>query len=62
LPGHTTFDLTLGKSFGERFSVDVNAINVANRRVLLDNSFTFGGTHFLNPREIYAQVRYRFHY
>jgi len=62
LPGHTTFDLTLGKTFGERFSVDVNAINVANRRVLLDNSFTFGGTHFLNPREIYAQVRYRFHY
>jgi outer membrane cobalamin receptor len=62
LLGHTTFDLTLGKSFGERFSVDVNAINVANRRVLLDNSFTFGGTHFLNPREIFAQVRYRFHY
>jgi outer membrane receptor protein involved in Fe transport len=62
LPGHTTFDLTLGKSFGERFSVNVNAINVANRRVLLDNSFTFGGTHYLNPREIYAQIRYRFHY
>jgi outer membrane receptor protein involved in Fe transport len=62
LPGHTTFDMTLGKSFGERFSVDVNAINVANRRVLLDNSFTFGGTHFLNPREIFAQVRYRFHF
>jgi outer membrane receptor protein involved in Fe transport len=62
LPGHTTFDLTLGKSFGERFSVDLNAINVANRRVLLDNSFTFGGTHFLNPREIFVQLRYRFHY
>jgi len=62
LPGHTTFDMTLGKSFGERFSVDLHAINVANRRVLLDNSFTFGGTHYLNPREIYAQIRYRFHY
>jgi outer membrane receptor protein involved in Fe transport len=62
LPGHTTFDLTLGKHFAERLSVDVHAINVANRRVLLDNSFTFGGTHYLNPREIYAQVRYRFHY
>jgi outer membrane receptor protein involved in Fe transport len=62
LPGHTTFDLTLGKSFGERFSVSVSGINVANRRVLLDNSFTFGGTHWQNPRELFAQVRYRFHY
>ena len=62
LPGHTTFDLTLGKEFGERFSISLSALNVANRRVLLDNSFTFGGTHFLNPREIFAQLRYRFHY
>jgi outer membrane cobalamin receptor len=58
---HTTFDLSLGKSFGEKFSVNVQALNVANRRVLLDNSFTFGGTHYLNPRELYVQVRYRFH-
>src|SRR5579859_1989821 len=62
LPGHTTFDLSIGKEFRERWSVTLNGINVANRRVLLDNSFTFGGTHFLNPREIFAQVRYRFHY
>src|SRR5215472_10579711 len=62
LPGHTTFDLSIGKNFGERFSANVQAINVANRRVLLDNSFTFGGTHFLNPREIFLQLRYRFHY
>jgi len=61
LQPHTTFDLSLGKSFGERFSVNIQALNVANRRVLLDNSFTFGGTHYLNPRELYAQVRYRFH-
>jgi len=62
LQPHTTFDLSLGKSFGERFSANIQAINVANRRVLLDNSFTFGGTHYLNPREIFVQVRYRFHY
>lgn len=62
LPGHTTFDLTLGKDFGERFSLSVTGLNVANRRVLLDNSFTFGGTHYLNPREIFVQLRYRFHY
>src|ERR1700731_3236445 len=62
LQSHTTFDLSLGKSFGERFSANLQAINVANRRVLLDNSFTFGGTHYLNPRELYVQVRYRFHF
>jgi len=62
LQPHTTLDLSLGKQFGKRFSLAVQGINVANRRVLLDNSFTFGGTHYLNPREIFAQVRYRFHY
>ncbi len=62
LQPHTTLDLSLGKSFGERFSANLQAINVANRRMLLDNSFTFGGTHFLNPREIFVQLRYRFHY
>jgi outer membrane receptor protein involved in Fe transport len=62
LPGHTTFDLALGKSFGERTSLSVSAINVANKRTLLDNSFTFGGTHYLNPREVVAEFRYRFHY
>jgi outer membrane receptor protein involved in Fe transport len=67
LPGnhlqpHTTFDMTLGKDFGERVSLSVTGLNVGNRRVLLDNSFTFGGMHFNNPREIFVQVRYRFHY
>jgi len=62
LEPHTTFDLSLGKNFGERFSVNVQGINVANRRVLLDNSFTFGGTHYLNPREIFVQLRFHFHY
>ena len=62
LQPHTTFDLSLGKDFGERISVNLQSTNVANRRVLLDNSFTFGGTHFLKPREIFLQLRYRFHY
>jgi outer membrane cobalamin receptor len=62
LPQHTTFDLTLGKDFGERFSASVNAMNVANRRVELDNSVTFGGFHWNNPREVYVELRYRFHY
>ena len=62
LPPHTTFDLTLGKDFGERISVSVSAMNVANRRVELDNSVTFGGFHWNDPREIYVELRYRFHY
>jgi len=62
LPGHTTVDMTLGKSFGEKFSASVSALNVANRHLLLDNSLTFGGFHFNNPREIFAEIRYRFHY
>ncbi|HEY6251961.1 MAG TPA: TonB-dependent receptor [Candidatus Angelobacter sp.] len=62
LPGHTTADVTLGKSFGEKFSASVSVLNVANRHLLLDNSLTFGGFHFNNPREIYGEIRYRFHY
>ena len=62
LPAHTTFDLAVSKRVGERTTVSVNALNVANRRVLLDNSLTFGGFHFNDPREIYGEVRYRFHF
>ena len=62
LPAHTTFDIMLGKSFREKYTVSVNALNVANRRVELDNSLTFGGFHYNDPRQIYAEVRYRFHY
>jgi hypothetical protein len=62
LPQHTTFDLSLGKTFTGKLSGSITATNVANRRVLLDNSLTFGGFHFNDPREIFAEVRYRFKY
>jgi hypothetical protein len=62
LPGHTTFDVALGKTFAEKYTVSVTALNVANRRVQLDNSLTFGGFHWNDPREIYAEFRYRFNY
>jgi hypothetical protein len=62
LPQHTTFDISLGKTFREKYTVSLTALNVANRRVLLDNSLTFGGFHFNDPREIYAEFRWRFHY
>jgi len=62
LPAHTTGDASLGKALGENWNVSITAINVTNRRVLLDNSLTFGGFHFNDPRQLYGEVRYRFHY
>jgi outer membrane receptor protein involved in Fe transport len=62
LPTHTTYDLSLGKSFGENLDVRLTGLNLSNHRYLLDNSNTFGGTHFVNPLEISFQVKYRFHF
>ncbi len=62
LPAHTTFDLSLGKDFGEHLSLAFTALNIANDRFMLDTSNTFGGTHFNEPRQIIGQVRWRFHY
>jgi len=62
LPSHTTFDLAIGKTFAEKYTISTNAVNVANRRVQLDNSLTFGGFHWNDPREIYGEFRYRFNY
>ncbi|WP_260734686.1 TonB-dependent receptor [Tunturiibacter lichenicola] len=62
LPSHTSVDLSIGKSFGERFTASVTTTNIANYRVLLDNSLTFGGFHFNDPRQIYGEVKYRFKY
>jgi hypothetical protein len=62
LPGHIVFDIAFSKGFGENWLVAIQAVNVANRRFLLDNSNTFGGTHFVEPRQLYVELRYRFHY
>ncbi len=62
LPPHTTADLALGKDFLKQWSFSLNGTNVLNNRYLVDTSNTFGGTHEANPRQIYFEVRYRFHY
>jgi TonB dependent receptor/Carboxypeptidase regulatory-like domain/TonB-dependent Receptor Plug Domain len=62
LPGHTTVDLSLGKTFAEKYTISVTGLNLANRRVQLDNSLTFGGFHWNDPRQVYAEFRYRFRY
>ena len=60
LAGHNTFDLSLGKAVAENLTLSVTALNLGNRRFLLDNSATFGGAHYAEPRQIYLEVRYRF--
>ena len=62
LPPHSTFDLSIGKTFRENVTISANAVNIANTRYLLDTSNTFGGTHYINPRQIYGEIRYRFHF
>ena len=62
LSPHTTLDLSLGKSFGENWSIKLTGLNLSNHRYLLDNSNTFGGTHYVNPREISVQLKYSFRY
>jgi outer membrane receptor protein involved in Fe transport len=60
LPAHTTFDLAVSKAVSDSLTLSVTSLNLSNRRYLLDNSVTFGGTHFAEPRQIYVQVLYRF--
>src|ERR1019366_8032485 len=43
LPVHTTFDISGGRNFGERWRVSASILNVINHRVLQDNSITIGG-------------------
>jgi len=62
LPSHASFDLALAKSFAEKFSLRLTVLNLSNKHYMLDNSNTFGGTHFASPREISGQITYRFRY
>jgi outer membrane receptor for ferric coprogen and ferric-rhodotorulic acid len=54
--------LSLGKSFGENWSVRLTGLNLSNHHYLLDNANSFGGTHYANPRELSIQLKYRFRY
>lgn len=62
LPAHTTFDFALAKSFGEKLTLRFTGLNLSNNHYLLDNSNTFGGTHYVNPRTVSVQLMYRFKY
>ena len=62
LPSYATFDLSVGRSFGENWSAKLTGTNLANKRYFIDQSNTFGGSHVSDPRIVGVQLRYRFHY
>ena len=62
LGDHTELSFSLFKAIGERFSLGFTAQNVTDGRYLLDNSNTFGGTHWNYPRQVSGELRYRFHF
>jgi outer membrane receptor protein involved in Fe transport len=62
LPRHATLDFSLGKSFGEKWRLGFTALNLFNRRYQIDESNSFGGTHWNNPHQFGFELRYRFHY
>lgn len=62
LPGYTVLDLTVGRKITDDLSLSLTGLNVANRHLLTDNSLTFGGVHWNDPFQIYAELRYKFHY
>jgi len=62
LAPHTEANISIGKAFGEKWSLSATALNLSNSRYLEDKSNTFGGTHFNYPRQLSIQVKYRFHY
>jgi hypothetical protein len=62
LPSHASVDVSLGRKLGNDCSVSLTALNLTNRHLLVDNSLTFDGVHYDNPREIYGEIRYRFNY
>jgi TonB dependent receptor/Carboxypeptidase regulatory-like domain len=62
LPGYAVLDLTAGRNISRDLTVSITTLNVTNRHLLTDNSLTFGGVHWNNPFQIYAELRYKFHY
>jgi outer membrane receptor for ferrienterochelin and colicin len=61
-PAHTVFNLQGGKVFNRQWTLTASILNIADTRFLLDESNTFGGTHYNSPRQISVGMRYRFRY
>jgi len=62
LPPNHTFDFSIGKNFGETWTLRFISTNITNQQYLLDSSNTFGGTHYAAPQMLSVQMKYRFKY
>ena len=62
LPSYAVLDLSAGRNITRDLALSLTAENVTNKHLLTDNSLTFGGLHWNNPFQIYAELRYKFHY
>ncbi len=62
LPSYVLLDLTVGRHITRDLTASITGLNVTNRHLLTDNSLTFGGVHWNDPFQIYAELRYQFHY
>jgi hypothetical protein len=62
LRSHAEVNLSVGKDFGKSLSATLTVLNLTDRHLLTDNSLTFGGVHYNDPRQIIGEVRYRFGY
>jgi hypothetical protein len=62
LSSYAILDLTVGRNISPDLQVSLTGLNVTNRHLLTDNSLTFGGVHWNDPFQIYAELHYRFRY
>jgi outer membrane receptor protein involved in Fe transport len=61
LPSHTTIDIAGGVR-RTNWALKLTAVNVFDKRYLLDQGNTFGGTHYNDARKVSIQVDRRFGY
>jgi hypothetical protein len=62
LSSYVVLDLTVGRNISRDLTVSITTLNLTNRHLLTDNSLTFGGVHWNDPFQAYAELRYKFHY
>jgi hypothetical protein len=62
LPAHTTGDVAVGKSLGDRLNLRLAVTNVTNTDYLTGFENSFAGTHWAAPRETSIQAVYKFNY
>jgi len=62
LSSYALLDLSIGRHITPDLTASLTGLNVTNRHLLTDNSQTFGGVHWNDPFQVYAQLRYKFHY